>query len=408
MDDSRHVAPIRAGGSTLGLTVCWAALAGCGDSQPSTDWQTVRSELPNGATHVVHTAGASSAPTWVLVEEMRVGTREGTGPGAFTQLRGLAVLDHGGFVVLDAQSQELRVFGPDGAHIATHGGRGQGPGEFVEANGIMLGPEGRLWVPDPRNGRISVFDPEGGFVESHSFQPQGWEWIWSGRMIDETHIYAPVFSPEKRFHIYDLTMTLVDSLPPAEREEYDMQNEPSSFYLDLGDDGFMTFPVPFFPFLVDFLDSRGSIWEKGLGDPRYRIVRRERSGDTTLVLETRRAPVPVPDAERDSEIDRIRERAGTELDWSRISTVKPAVESIFQSDEGNLWIQIPAADGGVLFDIYSAEGDYAGTASLGPDLSRWQAGPVVRGDRVWMTVQDDLGVSYVARGRLAPWSESNG
>ncbi len=408
---ARSVAPIRAG-CTLGLAASWAAFTGCGDSQSSTDWQTVRSELPNGATHVVHTAGASSAPTWVLVEEMRVGTTEGAGPEAFTEPVGLVVFDDGGFAVLDRQSQELRVFGPDGSHIATHGGIGQGPGEFVEANGLMLGPNGELWVPDPRNGRMSVFDPEAGFIESFLFQPYGWEWIWSGRMVDESHIYAPVFQPYDQFHIYDLTMTLVDSLamvdPDFQDEEYNPSESERVFYVDTGNGGSMLLGIPFFPYGAFYLDSRGSIWEGGVDSPGYHLVRRQRSGDTTLVLETHRDPVPVPDDERDSAINSLRERAGVELDWSRIPNVKPAVESVFESVEGNLWVRIPAADGGVLFDVYSAEGDYAGTASLGSEVATVYADPVVRGDRVWMIVQGDLDVSYVVRGRLAPWSESNG
>ena len=93
-------------------------------------------------------------------------------------------LDGGGFAVLDSQVQRLRVFRPDGADIATHGGKGQGPGEFVDANGLMLGPNGRLWPPGGRNGRMTVFDPEDGFIESFGFADENYGWVSNGAMVD--------------------------------------------------------------------------------------------------------------------------------------------------------------------------------------------------------------------------------
>ena len=142
------------------LAVAWAALAGCDETGSRSDWTTLRDTLPSGTVHVTNIPAADASPTWTLVEELRVGSLDGTGPAAFAHLKGLVALDDGGFAVLDSQAQELRVFGPDGVHIATHGGRGQGPGEFADANGLMLGPNGRIWVPDGRNGRMSVFDPK--------------------------------------------------------------------------------------------------------------------------------------------------------------------------------------------------------------------------------------------------------
>jgi len=38
---------------------------------------------------------------------------------------------------------------------------------------------------------------------------------------------------------------------------------------------------------------------------------------------------------------------------SRVPTIKPSVEAIFESVEGNLWVRTPSPSGGVLFDVYS-------------------------------------------------------
>ncbi len=92
-----------------------------------------------------------------------------------------------------------------------------------------------------------------------------------------------------------------------------------------------------------------------------------------------------------------------EWDWSRVPTVRPAVEDIFASYEGNLWVRTPAPDGGVLFDVYSRDGAHLGTASPGPALKLLDlVAPVVRGELAWLVVTDDFDVNYVVRARIAP------
>ncbi|MYB05134.1 MAG: hypothetical protein F4Y24_02155 [Gemmatimonadetes bacterium] len=396
----------------------WMALAGCGDSESRSDWTTLLDTLASGTVHITNIPAANASPTWTLVEELRVGTLEGTGPDAFAYLKGLVALEGGGFAVLDSQIQELRVFGPDGAHVASHGGKGQGPGEFVDANGLMLGPNGRLWVPDARNGRMSVFDPEDGFIESFPLAGGSYSWVWDGAIVDGSRIYRP-WSSGNRYHIrvYDLTMTLVDSLPlPSdnpEDEEFDPDSQSGAFYLELNG-GYSMYGIPFFASTVSFIDSRGAVWSTRAGDPAYRMTQREPGGETTFVVETRRPAVPVPEVERDSVIDELRQilsdaGASGEWDLTRVPTVKPAVEAIFESVERNLWVRTPSADGGVLFDVYSGEGSHLGTASLRAGLNLWdQVAPVVRGDSAWLIVTDELDVQYVVRARIAVESTSIG
>ncbi|MDE2870717.1 MAG: hypothetical protein OXQ94_03360 [Gemmatimonadota bacterium] len=393
------------------LAVTWVVLAGCGDSESRSDWTTLRDTLPSGAVRVTNIPVPNASPTWTLVEELRVGSLEGTGADAFAYLKGLVALEGGGFVVLDSQAQELRVFGADGTHVATHGGRGQGPGEFVDANGLMLGPNGRLWVPDARNGRMSVFDPEDGFIESFPLAGGSYSWVWDGAIVDGSRIYRP-WSSGNRYHIrvYDLTMTLVDSLPlpsdDPEDEEFDPESQSGAFYLELNG-GYSMYGIPFFASTVSFIDSRGAVWSTRAGDPAYRMTQREPGGETTFVVETRRPAVPVPEVERDSVIDELRQilsdaGASGEWDLTRVPTVKPAVEAIFESVERNLWVRTPSADGGVLFDVYARDGNYLGTATSGLGLNfSDQVDPVVRGDFVWLVVTDEFDVPYVVRARIA-------
>ncbi len=397
---------------TTVLAVACVILAGCGDPESGSGWTTLRDTLPSGTVHVTNIPVANASPTWTLVEELRVGSMDGAGPDAFAYLKGLVALEDGGFAVLDSQAQELRVFDSDGAHVATHGRKGQGPGEFVDANGLMLGPSGRLWVPDARNGRVSVFDPEDGFIESFPFADGNYGWVWDGAMVEGSRIYRPWSDGNRQLiRVYDLTMTVVDSLPLSdegpEDEGFDPESQSGVFYLEQ-DGGYSMYGIPFFAFTVSFIDSRGAVWSTRGGDPEYRMTQREPGGGTTLMVETRRPAVPVPEVERDSVIDAMRQMLSDmgvdrQFDWSRIPNVKAAVEAIFESVEGNLWVRTPSPDGGVLFDVYAADGTYLGTASWGLGLSfSDQVDPVVRGDLAWLVVTDELDVPYVVRARIAP------
>ena len=92
-----------------------------------------------------------------------------------------------------------------------------------------------------------------------------------------------------------------------------------------------------------------------------------------------------------------------EWDWSRVPTVKPAVEAIFASAEGNVWVRTPSGGDGALFDVYSGDGEYLGTASVSLGLNLFdRVTPVVRDDLVWLIVTDELDVPYVVRARIAP------
>lgn len=396
-----------------GVLVCAlpVLLAGCSPEDGRRSWTTAIDTLPNGAVHVVNTPPAREIPTtWTIEEELRIGTVEGGRPGSFGQVRGLAVTGDGRIAVLDAQAQEVRLFGPDGTHLRTFGGRGAGPGELEGGYGLMLGPEGRLWVPDHRNARMSLFDPDTGFVESYALRVLSRGFTWSGVIADDRRILKPSISlvPERRdlFRVYDLEMNLVDSIFRPERPEVDPEDPPGSYYWESSDGGMRGyFPVPFYPGTPMVLDPAGAVWSTPAGDPAYRIGRRIPGGDTTLVIETRRPAVPVTAAERDSAIDRVRshllERGArsAKKDWSRVPDRKPSVVWMFVAEDGRLWVEATTPNTLRTYDVYERDGRLAGTAVGSLDI--WRAiDPVIRGDRLWAVVRDELDVPYVVKARL--------
>ena len=385
----------------------------CEDSGPLSGWSTVRETLPSGGVFVTNTPSADPSPTLMLVEELRVGTLEGGRPDSFGALKGLVALPEGGFAVLESQAQEIRVFGADGSHVATHGSRGEGPGEFVDATGLMLDPRGRIWAADPRAGRMSVFDPAEGFLESYRYTYLTRGFIWGGTMTDRGHILKPSMSggdySGELLRVYDSTMTQIDSIflvEEDEEEDYDPEDSPGAFYFETGG-GYSLYGIPYFPGSPVHIDRNGEIWTGSVSDPGYRIEKSVPGGDTILIVVTARPPVPVTAAERDSVIAQLRESlqasgVTTEMDWSRIPDVKPSVETIFTSADGNLWVEIPTLSGGTGYDVLLSDGSYLGTVATGTlGVYPWLP-PIVMGDTFLAVVTDELDVPYVVRARIVP------
>ena len=167
--------------------------------------------------------------------------------------------------------------------------------------------------------------------------------------------------------------------------------------------GSTSMQVPFWPSALLTLDARHFIWRKPPGN-EYRIVRTTFTGDTVLVVETQRPKVPVSQAERDSVVAHVRKIVG-EQDWSQIPAEKPVFDQMFVSDDGDLWVRISTPENDrTTFDVFGDDGRYKGTVAIPLRVFR-SLNPVVRGDRIWALVQDDLDVFYIIRGRLAEYTK---
>lgn len=126
---------------------------------------------------------------------------------------------------------------------------------------------------------------------------------------------------------------------------------------------------------------------------------RSPTGRGVLTFESARTPLPVPAEARDSAIDVLRERAGEELDWSRIPTEMPVVEGITLDDLGRVWVRVNASDSLTVFDVYGRDGVYQGSAVTDITPPTYPV-PSVVGDAMVAMVTDELGIPYVVRGRV--------
>ena len=74
---------------------------------------------------------------WTLKETLRVGGAE-SGPAMFVQARSIDADAQGRILVYDRQTQDIRMFAPDGKYIRTIGRKGSGPGEMRNAEGMVI------------------------------------------------------------------------------------------------------------------------------------------------------------------------------------------------------------------------------------------------------------------------------
>jgi hypothetical protein len=97
-----------------------------------------------------------------LVEDLRIGTRDGDGPDAFGSLTGFALFPDGTIAVFDQTVPALRLFGPDGRHLRTIGRDGAGPGEYRKISlGLAVDRNGVLLMHDLMNLRVNRWRQDG-------------------------------------------------------------------------------------------------------------------------------------------------------------------------------------------------------------------------------------------------------
>ena len=396
----RHCTPEpRAKQRVLRVVLCaivGAAVAGCGAGDPSVrndGWKGSIDTLPDGAIRVSNPAEGmwSDAERWTIVEEVRIGRTEGSGPDVFGFVAAVDVTPTGNIVVIDGFAQELRFFDSRGQHLRTVGRKGAGPGEFRSAYGLAWDRLGRLWVVDGGNSRYAVFDSSGNYLFDRRRTVPGVVYPWLGGFGDDGNLYDVAFRPGPNggsvftFFRVDTLGNVIDSLPKLEYER------PGSGPL----------PMPLFglmPRLTFRLDPRGHIWSGVTGE--YRIVQRTLDGDTLRVIERAFAPVAVTQEENDS----IRKQlaATPEFATAVIPDAKPAFDRIFPHADGYLLVQpmTRAEDSGRVFDVFDSSGRYLGPATSNVKLVTFPVLPVFTRDHVYGLMADSLGVQYVVRARI--------
>jgi len=381
------------------------SLAACGGGEPAGPavWAGTIDTLASGRIVVTNPPRPQwgGGEGWTVTEDLRIGALEDVGPFQFGQVRAVEVDDLDRIWVLEAQSREIRVFGPDGSHVRTIGQEGGGPGEFADPAHMAFGPDGHLWVPDPANNRVSVIDTTGAFVTSHRMEGGFFMSPWPGGFDDAGRFYLPVpyQYPSGEFAIatvrYDGELVPLDTIPMLRNP-----NPPRQFQLvEPGGDGRLIATVPFSAGLTTARSPRGTVW--GMMTGEYRLFEVDVTGDTLRTIQASFEPLPVTDADREAALEGLSWfiDQGGKVDPSLMPPTKPAASGMFLDDAGRIWVdRMTESPGGQDYDVFDAEGRLLGRVELPAPLPSVR---MVVGDFVYGVTQDELGVPYVVRDRIS-------
>jgi len=117
-------------------------------------------EVRDGVTYVSNPAQPTQAPSAVQLEELwRIGGYEDD--EIFGVITSVLEGNDGNLYMLDAQLNEVKVYGPDGEYLRSIGRQGEGPGEFRGGSSSFLTPAGEIAVLQAFPPKIVLLTPEG-------------------------------------------------------------------------------------------------------------------------------------------------------------------------------------------------------------------------------------------------------
>lgn len=343
--------------------VAWCT--GCGSATP--DGVTIE-QLPGGIERVISTAPADSG-RWRL-QELHVILPE---PGSLEELldvRSIA-MDDGGTVYVseNTNDQPVKAFGPDGRFRGWIGRIGEGPGEFRSAYLAARGID-TVVVHDPQTVRTTWYGAGGNvltFSQTACCNFGPWAIDSQGRAV------VPLAGPSTdslgrrvrrwaRFvpseNVAD-TVTVVHHDPeatiPIQRWE-----------IRSGDRVVLNTGIPLQSFPFQFPMRSGFV----VGWPgRYEFRMSNNGSDTALIFGRVASPVQISEAERQrqvqAKIDQIlpafpqypEEVLRAAFDPGRIPDHYPAWEWIWESSDGDRWVQAAPDDPEVVaLDVFDARG----------------------------------------------------
>ena len=383
----------------FGLRAWWVvfvpalvSLAGCGGSA---DRDGGRADPPSVDRVVVSNPDSASARLPTVVEELRIGSVLGD-CDVFGDVISLAVDDVGSIYVADLQANAIRVFSPQGECLRTLGREGSGPGEFAMLAGIAWSSHS-LWAIDALAHRLTVFDSAGAVRSSLSLgSAMRARFPWPIWIDDEGRVHRwavpsatlPVASrtPFVVRHADDRILAPPDTfrIPRLERpvEEY---SRTVGNLTELS-------PVPHSPQMTLTVDRDGDVWLAN--QAAFDLHRVTYGGDTTKTVRLCRPPEPLDGA------DRNRLAATTGIPEDRLPDRKLALRSIHSAANGWLWV---ATDTGAQreWEAFDAQGYYVGRVAF-PVAIETRPPPLFGTETIIGVVRDSLDVEYVVRLRINP------
>jgi hypothetical protein len=400
------------------LSRAWLVAMTCGACEAVTEAPSAVSVRDSAGISLVENRGditASSIVAELGPPNLTIGVAEGPAEYSFGQVSEARSLSNGGVVVADLHSLSLSIFGPDGIHRVTAGGRGGGPGEFgfIAIAGV---DEDGVWAWDPMNQRVTHFSHAGDLVGAVTFDRRGGEPFGEvQRLVDGTYVARSRYAGSGSGDLEVTPLTLVtDSLilrhlDPSGREldtiAVTAAEEQLREVWDAGDGslegvGAMR-PFGAATFWVPHADGGATT----LRSTAIEFVRRDGSGNVVMIARVPGSQRPLDPAEvarlEQDQIDAAEDNPQYRVvvqrafEESSLPQVAPLVSAMKIDAKGNYWIAKFATFPDEISEwvVFAETGRLLGRVVFPRGLVVHEIGS----DWVLGVVHDDLGVQYVRR-----------
>jgi len=291
-------------------------------------------------------------PTFEGTIEFEIGDVDGDDPYLFSYILDVVADDMGRIVVTDRNSNEIRVFGPEGDFAFHFGGPGEGPGEFGDLCCVGFAPGGELWVRESARYSVFVLGSDGAEFQRVLRTPHpGIIGLWAPFTFDmggDLVSVGPVggygdVSLYARLRV--LPDGVVDTVLMAEAERQTVSQETVPFSR-AGISGFMYLHQPFGPQWIH-AHTNGGTWADAVTSD-YAINLHHPDGTVALIEGPALEGPPLSESDRDwaqSRMERERDRAGISRHPFQIPDRKPPLADMFFDSAGRLWIVKTLAEG---------------------------------------------------------------
>ena len=321
-------------------------------------------------------------------------------------------------VVADNGAGEIRVFGSDGSHLRSFGGKGEGPGEFQALVGAWASADGRIVAADRRLKRITQFDVTGTLIGTATLSDVGALSLLTPiglagpeTFLSQVRILAmpsvgesPVQALEEAFEAdkgppeyflrYRFDGALIDTLTqlPGQKMSSSMSGSGSSMAIEL-----LVVPFSAQP------SATGSVHGVAVtGGGGYEVSFFDEAGELSQIARLGEVPTVRTDEHLEAY---VRNSGGSERDEASIREMieryqdlpmpqsLPAYTDLRFADTGELWARRYNQRGAAMarWDVFGADGGYLGRVEV---PASFRIEEVSRGQLVGVS-RDDLDVERV-------------
>jgi hypothetical protein len=395
------------------------AVNGCG-SRPEGAMESVRD---SAEVRIVESRAESpgEAPAWQVDEEqgMRIGVAEGAAEYQLGGVRGAVRLREGGVVIANSQMSALRYYDSAGRFAWAVGRDGSGPGEFKALDGLAAYRGDSVAVWDRALWRLTVVGPDGGV--GRTVNVHGLNSVVArlrGALSDGSFVLAAAGSAEdflrndpgeRRDSVSYLRFTpdgvLADTLDRRAAEEYVTARSghhilirPVLFGRDshVAVGGDRVFVGQSDEFRIDVMDRDGT---------QVMSIRRTGELRTPTRQELARARSEA-DAAGDAHVRTTGASGSPRTEPLPARATVPAFDRLIVDQENHLWVRdfLVSPTDSSRWSVYASEGHRVATVQTPPGVEIYQVGS----DWILGRGRDDLDVEIVLLYRLRRGAESTG